>query len=165
METDAQWFLKVDDDTYVDILLAAKILQRIKSGQENLFVASSFENDGVVQRTGKWAEHVFQEDSYPPFPHGAGHAVTRDLATYVAMKKNVLFEYQGEDTSMGIWISNCPFHVKFISTPYFEGHNGNCTDTSRAVIGHDITPETMEHCVQSRGIRLLRDTSALGFRV
>jgi len=148
LETEASWFLKVDDDTYVDVPLSTKILQDVKFGQ-NAIVANGFDS-GVVMREGKWAEHVFDEDTYPLYPHGAGHAVSRDLATYVSLHKNSLFEYQGEDVSMGIWISQGAIQVDFIASPAFEGHDGNCENTSKAVIGHDISPEKMVSC---KGLR------------
>jgi len=148
LETEASWFLKVDDDTYVDVPLSTKILQEVKFGQK-AFVANSF-HGGTVQREGKWAEHVFDENKYPMFPHGAGHAVSRDLATYVSLHKNSLFEYQGEDVSMGIWISQGAFQADFIVSLAFEGHDGNCENTSSAVIGHNISPEKMVLCKQFR---------------
>lgn len=150
IETKASWFLKVDDDTYVDVPLTTKILQDAKFGQ-NRFVANSF-RPGAVLRAGKWAEHAFDEDIYPSYPHGAGHAITRDLATYVSLHKNSLFEYQGEDVSMGIWIHQGPLEVDFISSVAFEGHDGNCENASRAVIGHDISYEKMISCKHFRDI-------------
>ena len=158
-ETDATWFLKVDDDTFVDVPFVTRILTGFKFEAYG-FVANSFSSDHAVARGGKWAEHVFQEDVYPPYPIGAGHAVSRNLAEYISHNKDILFEYQGEDTSMGIWISQFASRVTLIPSPAFEGHDGNCDDLSRAVIGHDIPPEKMVTCQLARENRTLVTDSA-----
>lgn len=39
----------------------------------------------------------------PAFPMGsAGHVVSRPIAEYVSMYQDLLFDYQGEDVSLGM---------------------------------------------------------------
>eukprot|EP01047_Picozoa_sp_COSAG01_P140634 COSAG01_NODE_71573_length_255_cov_1.000000_1_plen_60_part_10 len=53
----------------------------------------------------------YKKHTYPPFPRGGAHAVTRALAKYVVDNDKSLVEYQGEDTSMGIWMDEAPFEA------------------------------------------------------
>lgn len=140
--TNAKWFVKVDDDTFVrPAPLSSYLLAFTK---QYTFIAHSFWRNSGVGRTGKWAELKYKPSKYPPFPGGAGHAVSRDIAEYVALHS--LIHYQGEDTSMGIWMSEAPFTATLQSSAKFEGHNGNCFDKTKFVIGHDISPEKMRKC-------------------
>eukprot|EP01049_Picozoa_sp_SAG25_P007267 SAG25_NODE_582_length_6759_cov_2.468919_5_plen_76_part_00 len=66
----------------------------------------------------------YKKHSYPPFPRGGAHAVTRALAKYVVDNDKSLVEYQGEDTSMGIWMDEAPFEATLTSVDTFISHNG-----------------------------------------
>lgn len=83
---------------------------------------------------------------YSPFwPKGShGHVVSRPVAEYVASMTNPTY-YQGEDTSLGIWLSESPLRVTWICSPYFQNH-GRCEEDEWIVIGHQISPEHMREC-------------------
>ena len=53
--------------------------------------------------------------------------------------------YQGEDTSLGIWLSQSPLRVTWMCSPYFQNH-GRCEEDEWIVIGHQIGPEHMREC-------------------
>ena len=63
-----------------------------------------------------------------------------------------LFEYQGEDTSLGIWLDESPLKgkVKFVTSNRFSGSlmtwEGKCEDPEFYSIGHNISPEKMSKC-------------------
>ncbi|GMI50592.1 hypothetical protein TeGR_g1022, partial [Tetraparma gracilis] len=64
-----------------------------------------------------------------------------------------LFEYQGEDTSLGIWLDESPLNgtVKFVTSNRFVvGSEGQgypqCEDSEFFSIGHNISPEKMSKC-------------------
>lgn len=140
-----QWFVKVDDDTYVH---PHKVKHYLSTQNKNLmFIAASFAKNSKVGRSGKWAEKVYKPSRYPPFPNGAGHVVSRDIAKYVS--ETQLIHYQGEDTSMGIWLSESALTPHYISTNKFEGHNGNCYDKNKIIIGHKINTDKMIKCYAS----------------
>eukprot|EP00284_Hemiselmis_tepida_P017536 CAMPEP_0174923918 /NCGR_PEP_ID=MMETSP1355-20121228/6900_1 /TAXON_ID=464990 /ORGANISM="Hemiselmis tepida, Strain CCMP443" /LENGTH=3102 /DNA_ID=CAMNT_0016169659 /DNA_START=138 /DNA_END=9443 /DNA_ORIENTATION=+ len=103
---DARWLMKADDDIIVldfdglvEYLCDLEVQEKVVVGK----IAKQY----PVHRDGKWAELDFMrgvEDAvYPPFPKGShGHVVSRDVAAAVTELDG--FEYQGEDTSLGIWI-------------------------------------------------------------
>ena len=81
----------------------------------------------------------------PFWPKGShGHVVSRPVAEYVAGMSSVTY-YQGEDTSLGIWLSESPLRVNWISSPYFQNH-GHCEEDEWIVIGHQIGAEHMREC-------------------
>lgn len=53
--------------------------------------------------------------------------------------------YQGEDTSLGIWLSESSLRVTWICSPYFQNH-GRCEEDEWIVIGHQISPGHMREC-------------------
>ena len=70
--------------------------------------------------------------------------MSRPVAEYVASMTNPTY-YQGEDTSLGIWLSESPLRVTWICSPYFQNH-GRCEEDEWIVIGHQIGPEHMREC-------------------
>lgn len=94
--------LKVDDDTYVRpdrIMKALAAVPRVRTWWGHLRC-----NWGVP-RGGKWAEPDYTSTRYPCFGGGGGNVLTSDLANWVGRNAPHLYDYQGEDVSMGIWLS------------------------------------------------------------
>ena len=84
-------------------------------------------------------ETDYKHRTYPIFPLGSfGYVVNRKWAEYVASDENIdnLYEYQGEDTSTGIWMDEAPNEIRekirYVFTWYFQ-NNRNCTDPNRAI--------------------------------
>ena len=118
----ATWFLKVDDDVFVDVGRLQDYLCSLD--QQHLTVLGRVWNQSKVRRSGKWAEYKYREREmdarYPPFPVGSfGYVVSRDLATEVVDMDGT--EYQGEDVSLGIWLDESPMadHLIWISEAGF----------------------------------------------
>jgi Galactosyltransferase len=165
-----RWILKVDDDMYVRSLngfvrrnrpLGLSILNSslpVVMGQIQYLIP--------VQRHGKWAEDVsyYQHHPvYPPWPKGSsGYLMSRSVGMLIAQKYNQdlslmksslkdnvsLPTYQGEDTSLGIWLEAS--NVSWINSEYFVNH-GRClpgVDNAWS-IGHRITPELMQKCYEA----------------
>lgn len=66
---------------------------------------SSFRENWPVQKFGKWREDSYNSITYPPFPCGAGYVLSMDLVSFIASNMEILHIYQGEDVSLGIWLS------------------------------------------------------------
>lgn len=145
--TSAVWFLKIDDDSYVDVPLINKVLTT-QSTSVFKIVAELFVSEKVL-REGKYAEYAFPKKHYPPFPYGAGHAVSRTLAAYLVENMDLLYDYQGEDTSLAIWAAELG-RVSLIKSSHFSGKSGNCSDITKAVIGHNIDAARMISCSLAR---------------
>ena len=113
-----------------------------------------------AQGEGKWKE-VSQfkfRGEYPPFPIGsAGHVVSRPIAEYVSTYQDSLFDYQGEDVSLGIWvqimittasIDNITVTVQYKKIPGMKTMVGAkfCKDPGIIVIGHDFDDDSLKKC-------------------
>ncbi|XP_063813557.1 UDP-GalNAc:beta-1,3-N-acetylgalactosaminyltransferase 2 [Pseudophryne corroboree] len=101
---DFDFLLKTDDDCYVDmdnVLLALqeKRLEGPKAWWGN------FRLNWAVDRTGKWQELDYLSPAYPAFACGSGYVISQDIAQWLAANADSLKTYQGEDVSMGIWMS------------------------------------------------------------
>lgn len=160
----AQWIVKTDDDMYAQVDIAEDFLQ--SKNATNYMVIGHIVHSARVQKSGKWAEFDYPNSQYPSYPQGSyGHAVSRPVAEYIATNKDALFEYQGEDVSIGIWLNESPHkvHLKWVESSQFartktaRGVDRRCEDLDFVVIGHDITPDQMracyEHEVKSKAIQ------------
>ena len=147
--TSARWFVKTDDDSVVRIHTLGSFLKKTYDSTKPM-VIGRIANGWSVPRSGKWAENNYKPSKYPKFPLGSvGHVVSKPVATYIADNSNKLFNYQGEDVSVGIWLHNSPLKINWVSSKRMTNH-GNCKDTGMFVIGHNIEPEKMKACFAHR---------------
>ena len=192
--TDADWFLKADDDMFVkyDKILSdveniySKVMkenERLEEKRQNFknlleknpdniqikhalnqiphnktyFYFGCIKSHARVLHKGKWKEDFYtKSDVYPRFSLGScGHIISRNVAEYIVENSEKLFEYQGEDTSLGIWLDEAPtkikqsLHVQSIagmSNRLKDGLLKSCVSGRFHVIGHKITPDMMRKC-------------------
>mmetsp|Transcript_13612 Transcript_13612/g.20720 ORF Transcript_13612/g.20720 Transcript_13612/m.20720 type:complete len:372 (-) Transcript_13612:78-1193(-) len=148
--TKADWILKVDDDTYARVDSVANYLRQISP--LNPIVIGDIIWSSPVRRDGKWAEHPnYKKETYPPWARGAsGHVVSRPIAEFISRNKSSLYEYQGEDTSMAIWLDESPLkkNVDWRKSQAFAFH-GDCYDPEFLVIGHELVPDKMRLCYEN----------------
>jgi Galactosyltransferase len=164
-----QWILKVDDDMYVRHLNV--FVRRDRSVGVSILnstfpiVVGQIQYQIPVQRHGKWAEdasYYRNHPIYPPWPKGSsGYLISRSAAVLIAQRysldlmlpssmkeKPALPSYQGEDTSLGIWLEAS--NVSWINSTYFVNHGRCLPDLDSAwIIGHRITPELMQKCYET----------------
>jgi Galactosyltransferase len=162
---EVNWILKVDDDMYVRNKNLSTLFSLLNP--QTSTVLGQIQRNLPVQRHGKWAEDVtyYQKHPiYPPWPLGScGYVMSRAVANIIAQRydhdlqrietkdrsKIFLRTYQGEDTSLGIWLAQS--NVNWINSFHFVNH-GHCAMQSKpdAVlpwsIGHRITPYLMQQC-------------------
>ena len=138
--TDSRWIVKTDEDFFVNGPNLIKLLMKFPSKSQ---VVGCIMHNAQVHREGKWKETAYTPNVYPPFPLGScGHAITKDVAEFIVNYDG--YEYQGEDTSLGIWsIGNN--NVTMSSTPYFS-NTGQCNDVSKAIMGHQFRINDMYVC-------------------
>jgi beta-1,3-N-acetylgalactosaminyltransferase 2 len=96
--------MKTDDDCFVNI---AEIITEITTYRKTPHKVwwGHFRENWYVERAGKWAEKHFKSSEYPSFACGSGNIVSKDISDWLTRNREDLFQYQGEDTSMGIWLS------------------------------------------------------------
>ena len=152
-----KYALKTDDDFYVRVSEFEKYLHKeypITSAlEEQPMLIGAIMTKNKAHGGGKWREvpQYPMGALYPPFPLGSkGHVVTRPIMKYITEHSHVLFEYQGEDVSMGIWLA--PVYGKdiFKDASKVMKNDGNCYDYKTYVVGHDLTRFDMEHCWKYR---------------
>lgn len=135
LNTDASWFVKVDDDCFFNATVMAEELESFTS--EKPVVLGSIHTNMDVHKSGKWAEHTYSLSKYPPFPIGSrGHIVNRKAAEIIVQNKDTLYDFQGEDVSVGIWGE--AFHFLHINLPQKFTDKHNCR-RDKWVCGHDFT--------------------------
>jgi hypothetical protein len=122
---------------------------------------------------GKWKEvsQFKQSGFYPTFPIGsAGYLVSRPIAEYISQYQDSLFDYQGEDASLGIWVNTMSRNrgntnggsgaknvhqqqqqqriqytkIDGMKRTYVE--EGYCKDQSVLVAGHDFNDTLLKKC-------------------
>lgn len=98
----AKWFFKTDDDCYFNYDNIQNFFKK-KTDTDVPVLYGEFRKNSKVHRSGKWEEHNYKKERYPPFPKGSGHCINRPFASYIAENFENMFEFQGEDVSLGIW--------------------------------------------------------------
>nr|XP_039249293.1 UDP-GalNAc:beta-1,3-N-acetylgalactosaminyltransferase 2-like [Styela clava] len=103
----ADFIMKTDDDSYVDIEKIYKLVKQIEEEPRyGLGIwLGNFRRDWIVDRWGKWAEYQYTASVYPAYACGAGNIISSNISKYLAINSRNLKFYQGEDVSMGIWMS------------------------------------------------------------
>ena len=136
----------LDDDSYVRV---EKFVTDVRSwstgGPGDMIIHAAGWQRGSPNKSGKWKE-LRWTSAYPKFPSGAGHVVNRNLAAWVASHGDSLVEYQGEDTSVGIWLEQADFTAKFQKNKIFTSHGGDCFNPAKHVVGHNIPAAKMVRC-------------------
>jgi hypothetical protein len=109
-----------------------------------------------VSRSGKWAEDFesYPHDFYPLWPKGsAGHVCSRAAIKYFSDMSASLHRFQGEDTSIGIWLDEARKSKALKNVVYihaknmFESHGKDaCQRHKYMIVGHDLRPDEILEC-------------------
>ncbi|XP_020676724.1 hydroxyproline O-galactosyltransferase GALT3 isoform X2 [Dendrobium catenatum] len=103
----AKYIMKTDDDAFVRI---DEVISALKKNDPNglLYGLISFESSPHRDKDSKWyiSEAEWSNDSYPPWAHGPGYIISRDIAKFVVKghEGGKLKLFKLEDVAMGIWI-------------------------------------------------------------
>lgn len=142
----AKCVVKVDDD----MVYFPEVLEQLCEQVSGATVVGRITENERVQLHGKWKENNYHSSRYPPFPKGShGYLVTKPVLEYIRKNNEFLREFQGEDTSIGIWLSG----VKVVFNNLEESFRNDreCSKPNAAVIGHSFTSfKEMEWCVKTQ---------------
>ena len=75
-----------------------------------------------------------------------GYAVTRPIVDYIVQHQHVLFDYQGEDVSLGIWLAGYYDSADIFRDSNAMVNNKDCSVQEHLVIGHSMTVEDIQAC-------------------
>ncbi|XP_047340259.1 beta-1,6-galactosyltransferase GALT31A-like [Impatiens glandulifera] len=104
---DADFYVKVDDDVHVNLGMVGSTLARHRS-KPRVYIGCMKSGPVLSQKGVKYHEPEywkFGEDGNKYFRHATGqiYAISKDLATYISVNKNLLHKYANEDVSLGSW--------------------------------------------------------------
>ncbi|KAG7372049.1 galactosyl transferase [Nitzschia inconspicua] len=159
-----EWIVKSDDDMFVRIGNLQRYLRKYNPNVP--MVIGEIIYHSAVRREGKWAEMEYPNDYYPYWPKGsAGHVISRATATFISDMSHTLHRYQGEDTSIGIWLDEAKEAGLLDDVTYihaknmFESHGKDaCARPKYMIVGHDLHPDELLECQENYDGRLRENT-------
>ncbi|KAJ8435754.1 hypothetical protein Cgig2_003176 [Carnegiea gigantea] len=126
----AKYIMKTDDDAFVRI---DEVLSSLKDKPNDglLYGLIAFQSSPHRDKESKWfvSNKEWPKDSYPPWAHGPGYVISRDIAKFIVQgcQEGDLKLFKLEDVAMGIWIEKFKESgraVKYISDDRF--YNAGC---------------------------------------
>ncbi|GFZ11258.1 galactosyltransferase1 [Actinidia rufa] len=106
----AKYVMKTDDDSFVRVDEVLASLTRINASRGLLYGLINSDSQPHRNPDSKWyiSQEEWADDKYPPWAHGPGYVVSRDIAkaVYKKHKKGRLKMFKLEDVAMGIWIAD-----------------------------------------------------------
>ncbi|KAJ3700564.1 hypothetical protein LUZ61_004269 [Rhynchospora tenuis] len=104
----AKYIMKTDDDAFVRVDEILESLKRVNSSSGLLFGRINYDSEPHRDPDSKWhiTPEEYPEEKYPPWAHGPGYIVSRNIAKAVCKqhKKGRLKMFKLEDVAMGIWV-------------------------------------------------------------
>ncbi|XP_010546943.1 PREDICTED: hydroxyproline O-galactosyltransferase GALT3 [Tarenaya hassleriana] len=126
----ANYIMKTDDDAFVRIDELLSSLAE-KPSRALLHGLISFDASPDREQGSKWciSKEEWPRDSYPPWAHGPGYIISRDIAKFVVKghRRGDLKFFKLEDVAMGIWIqqyNQTVQTVNYVNDKRF--HNSGC---------------------------------------
>ncbi|XP_072977674.1 beta-1,3-galactosyltransferase GALT1 isoform X1 [Typha angustifolia] len=142
----AKYVMKTDDDAFVRIDEILSSLNRINVSRGLLYGLINSDSQPHRNPDSKWyiTPEEWPEENYPPWAHGPGYVVSRDIAkaVYKKHKQGRLKMFKLEDVAMGIWIDELKksgLNVKYIK----EGRIYNEGCEADYVVAHYQDPREM----------------------
>ncbi|XP_067949193.1 UDP-GalNAc:beta-1,3-N-acetylgalactosaminyltransferase 2-like isoform X2 [Watersipora subatra] len=120
-ELQPYYIMKTDDDCFVNISkIWDKILKLEEQSVGGKIWIGNFRRNWALDDFGKWAEHGFTGVTYPYFACGSGYIISAEVANWLRANKEHLHCFQGEDVSLGIWLSP-------LSIVYYHDEEFSCS--------------------------------------
>lgn len=113
---DAEFYIKVDDDVHVNIATIGSVLARHTS-KPRVYMGCMKSGPVLSKQGVKYYEPEhwkFGQVGNKYFRHAAGqlYAISKDLAVYISVNRNLLHKYANEDVSLGSWFIG--LHVEHV---------------------------------------------------
>lgn len=126
----AKYVMKTDDDAFVRIdVVLLNLKGMVPDGL--LYGLISFESSPQREKDNKWyiSSEEWAHDSYPPWAHGPGYIMSRDIAKFIVQghQQRDLQFFKLEDVAVGIWVEQFKKQgrkVQYISDEKF--YNAGC---------------------------------------
>ncbi|XP_073282899.1 beta-1,3-galactosyltransferase GALT1-like [Primulina huaijiensis] len=106
----AKYIMKTDDDAFVRVDEILNSLRKINATRGLLYGHINSDSEPHRNPESKWyiSHEEWPHDKYPPWAHGPGYIVSKDIAKAISKKheKGILKMFKLEDVAMGIWIAD-----------------------------------------------------------
>ncbi|CAF2161312.1 BnaA07g09340D [Brassica napus] len=110
----AKFVMKTDDDAFVRVDEVLLSLSLINNTRGLVYGLINSDSQPIRNPASKWyiSYEEWPEEKYPPWAHGPGYIVSRDIAESVSklFKEGNLKMFKLEDVAMGIWIADLRKH-------------------------------------------------------
>ncbi|KAF8095735.1 hypothetical protein N665_0323s0003 [Sinapis alba] len=110
----AKFIMKTDDDAFVRVDEVLLSLSLINNTRGLIYGLINSDSQPIRNPDSKWyiSYEEWPEEKYPPWAHGPGYIVSRDIAESVSklFKEGNLKMFKLEDVAMGIWIADLRKH-------------------------------------------------------
>eukprot|EP00271_Cylindrocystis_brebissonii_P007130 TRINITY_DN2029_c0_g1_i1.p1 TRINITY_DN2029_c0_g1~~TRINITY_DN2029_c0_g1_i1.p1 ORF type:complete len:396 (+),score=67.56 TRINITY_DN2029_c0_g1_i1:947-2134(+) len=104
---DADFYMKVDDDVYVNLKRLIVLLRKHRDNPK-VYLGCMKSGEVFTEPTQRWHEPEWWKmgDGKMYFRHATGqiYALSRALALFVSINRPMLHEYRNEDVSLGSWM-------------------------------------------------------------
>lgn len=126
-----KWAMKIDVDCFVNVkkMLAHLARPKWRDVWTQKIWGAALRGPGPVARNGKWAEHSYELKQYPKF-HSTISVVSKGLCDIIVRNAEDWFRYQGEDTSLAIWMLGFKIQKRDVKAL-------NKCDQLSCFVGHD----------------------------
>lgn len=100
-----KWAMKIDVDCFLNVnkMLAHLGSPNWRDAWQDKVWGAALRGPGPVHRDGKWAEKHYELKQYPKFHHQIS-VLSAGLCKVLVRNAEDWFRYQGEDTSLAIWM-------------------------------------------------------------
>ncbi|CAH2033855.1 unnamed protein product [Thlaspi arvense] len=142
----AKFIMKTDDDAFVRVDEVLLSLSMINNTRGLIYGLINSDSQPIRNPESKWyiSYEEWPEEKYPPWAHGPGYIVSRDIAESVGklFKEGNLKMFKLEDVAMGIWISDLKKHGL---EPHYENDGRIISDGCKDgyVVAHYQSPAEM----------------------
>ncbi|XP_073037098.1 beta-1,3-galactosyltransferase GALT1-like [Primulina eburnea] len=106
----AKYIMKTDDDAFVRVDEILNSLRKTNATRGLLYGLINSDSEPHRNPESKWyiSHEEWPHDKYPPWAHGPGYIVSKDIAKAISKKheKGILKMFKLEDVAMGIWIAD-----------------------------------------------------------
>ena len=137
--TDARYYMKTDDDSYVVVDRLYQLLTVSDRPTERMYLGHLY-HLAKPKKEGKWPEFGwFLCKHYFDYASGAGYILTRDIVRYLSHNSDRLMHYNNEDASLASWIA--PLKLIVIHDKRIIPLGNNCRKTNWLM--HHCTPAAL----------------------
>ncbi|ESQ34316.1 hypothetical protein EUTSA_v10007037mg [Eutrema salsugineum] len=143
----AKFVMKTDDDAFVRVDEVLLSLSMINNTRGLIYGLINSDSQPIRNPESKWyiSYEEWPEEKYPPWAHGPGYIVSRDIAESVGklFKEGNLKMFKLEDVAMGIWIADLKKHSGL--EPHYENDGRIISDGCKDgyVVAHYQSPAEM----------------------